>query len=148
MVGYLLDTVTVSALRRPERHGADFQDFARSISLDDAFLSSVTIAEIYAGITQQQARDPGFAAVLSEWVADLKDAFDGRILAFGRIEAEICGALPTPQKTITQDSMIAATALAHGLTVLTRNRRDFESLGAAVIDPWNGPVEEVSSRGP
>ena len=89
------------------------------------------------GIQREQGRDPEFAAELSRWLNDVVLAgFEGRILPFDLVEALRAGALPTADKRPTADAMIAATALAHDLQVVTRNVAHFKVLGAPCLDPW------------
>lgn len=104
---------------------------------DDSFLSAVSIVEIRLGIQKQERRDPPFAAALANWLnKEVLPGFQGRILPFDEATALLAGALPEPNLEPTPDVMIAATALQHGLQVVTRNVADFERLGVACIDPW------------
>jgi predicted nucleic acid-binding protein len=134
---FLLDTVVISAARRPEKQDKPFRDFMRSLEVEEAFLSSVSIMEIRFGIQREQRRDREFAAELSRWLNEVVlTGFEGRIIPFDLAAALGAGALPTPDKRPTADAMIAATALVHELQVVTRNVGHFEALGMTCIDPW------------
>jgi predicted nucleic acid-binding protein len=138
---FLLDTVVISAARRPEKQEPAFRDFMRNVDTAQAFLSSVSIMEIRFGIQREQGRDREFAAELSRWLDEVVLAeFAGRVLPFDLAAAIRAGSLPTADKRPTADAMIAATALENDLQAVTRNVAHFQALGVACIDPWrNAP---------
>ncbi|MBX4893060.1 type II toxin-antitoxin system VapC family toxin [Rhizobium bangladeshense] len=134
---FLLDTNIVSAARRVERQAREFQDFMKEFSVTEAYLSAVTIMEIQFGIQRERTRDAGFAQDLHRWMDEIVLAeFAGRILPFDTATASRAGLLPTADKRPSADAMIAATALEHGLKLVTRNVADFLPLGVECIDPW------------
>jgi predicted nucleic acid-binding protein len=134
---FLLDTVVISAARRPDKQEPAFQAFMRDFVVEEAFLSSVSIMEIRFGIQREKRRDQEFAAELSRWLSEVVLAeFAGRILSFDLAAAIRAGALPTADKRPSADAMIAATALEHDLQVVTRNVSHFETLGVVCLDPW------------
>lgn len=134
---FLLDTNVVSAARRIERHAQEFQDFMKAFSVAEAYLSAVTIMEIQFGIARERTRDPGFAGELRRWMDEIVlPEFNGRILPFDMATASRAGLLPTADKRPSADAMIAATALEHGLKLVTRNVAHFIPLGVECIDPW------------
>jgi len=136
-MSFLLDTVVVSAARRPEKQEKAFQTFMRSFDAARAFLSSVSIMEVRFGIQRERGRDAAFAAELSRWLDEIVLVeFAGRILSFDLSTALRAGALPTAERRPTADAMIAATALEHDLQVVTRNVAHFEALGVPCLDPW------------
>jgi predicted nucleic acid-binding protein len=142
VTGYLFDTNIISetATGRPKRNAAVLRWLeART---NELFLSVVTIAEIEAGIIFAKRREAHRkAAVLTEWLDAVLDLYGDRILPMGTHIARIAGRLSGDAKAAGlvpgfADIAIAATAVHHGLTILTRNLRHFEPLGVAVIDPF------------
>lgn len=139
MNGFLLDTNVVSDLRKP-RPNVGLATWIASVEERALFVSVLTIGELRIGITVQT--DTKKRAALETWlVSDLIARFDGRILAFdldvaqqwGRIEGRArlgSGKLPVV------DSQLAATALYHGLTLVTNNEGDFSRTGAPILNPW------------
>lgn len=134
---YLLDTVSLSQAikRRPDPRYAAW--FARQ-DAQSLFVSVLTIGEVYKGVVRQVARDPRHAKELDAWLAASRSTFAGKILDVTETVAlrwgEIAARGPTPPVI---DTLIAATALVHGLAVVTRNVRDFDRTGAQVINPFD-----------
>lgn len=133
---FLIDTVTLSELRRRKRDPDLVAWFERQRTTD-LFLSVVTIGEIERGIARQRATDPGFATVLATWLDRILALYSKRILAIDVRTSRRWGILSAALGNDSADLMIAATALEHGLTVATRNVSDFEPTGVAVIDPFS-----------
>lgn len=139
MSGFLLDTNVVSDLRKP-RPNVGLTAWIASADEQKLFLSVLTIAELRIGIAVRP--DAKKRAALETWlISDMLSRFAGRILAFdldvaqqwGRIEGRArlgSGKLPVV------DSQLAATALFHGLTLVTNNEADFSRTGASVLNPW------------
>ncbi|MGR3632070.1 MAG: type II toxin-antitoxin system VapC family toxin [Limimaricola soesokkakensis] len=132
---YLLDTNVISAVRRSGRAPA-VAAWLRTQPEEALFLSAVTLGEIERGIARQEGRDLGFAADLRDWLDRTARLFSDRILPFGAEEARIWGRLSAGIGHGGADLMIAATALAHGATVVTGNVSDFEPTGVAILDPF------------
>ena len=132
----LLDTNVVSAVRRPDRHPqvAQWLSVQQPQSL---FLSVVTIGEIRRGITQQERHDAPFARDLTGWLNRLLTLFGDRVLVFDVRVAQRWGRLSAELGHDGVDLIIAATALHHGLTVVTRNVRHFEPTGVKTFDPFS-----------
>lgn len=131
---YLLDTNIISDLRRPER--ADPKMVAWMAEADPAtlFLSVITVLEIELGILRIARRDEAQGAMLTAWLEhQVLPAFADRILPVDLAIARHCAALHVPDPRPERDGLIAATALVHRLTVVTRNVRDFEPIGAAIL---------------
>ena len=138
---FLLDTNVVSELRRPDKADANVRDWAAGTQLAELFLSAVTVLEIERGILLIQRRDQMQAAILRRWLEeDVLTDFAGRIFPVDVPVARRCAALHVPDRQPERDAMIAATALVHGLTVVTRNTADFVATGVALLNPWEGRV--------
>jgi predicted nucleic acid-binding protein len=133
---FLIDTVTLSALRRRERDPKVVAWFERQRTTD-LFLSVISIGEIERGIARQRATDPGFAGALAAWLDRVLALYGERIVPFDLQTARRWGALSADLGNDSADLMIAATALEHGLTVVTRNVSDFAPTGVAVLDPFS-----------
>ena len=106
----------------------------------DLYLSVVSVGEIERGILQQRRRNPTFARVLSAWLDSVLALYGERILAVDLSAARRWGRLSGELGHDSADLLIAASALEHGLTVVTRNVRHFEPTGVAVFDPTATPA--------
>ena len=134
---FLLDTNVISELRRPDKADRNVVDWAGAIPAANFFLSAISILEIELGALLIARRDAAQGAVLRAWIDDqILPRFEGRILAVDTAVAQKCARLHVPDPQAERDALIAATALVHGLTVVTRNVADFASTGAAVLNPW------------
>lgn len=133
-MSYLLDTNVISEIRR----GRDANVTAWAAEVVDAELhvSVLTLGEIRKGIERLRPRDPGQAGVFAAWLDALHSRFAERILPVDARVAERWGQLNASAERPTVDSLIAATALVHHLTVATRNTADFEGTGVRLINPW------------
>jgi predicted nucleic acid-binding protein len=132
---YLLDTMVLSELRRKQRHPG-VTEWIRAQRSNDLFLSAVTISEIERGIAQQAKRNPGFATALADWLDRIMTLYAERILAIDLTVARRWGRLSADIGNDSADLLIAATALEHGLAVVTRNKRHFEPTGVEVVNPF------------
>ena len=132
---FLLDTDVLSAFRRRDRRpdAVQWLEAQRNV---DLHLSVVTIGEIERGITQQERRDPAFAAELASWLDRVLAWYGDRILPVNVLTARRWGQLSATLGHAGADLLIAATALEHGLTVITRNVRHFEPTGVPVFNPF------------
>lgn len=140
-MSYLLDTNVVSELRKIGDGKAD-ANVAAWIDAEDAasfFISAITILELERGVLGVQRRDAAQGARLRAWLDNhVRPAFAGRILPVDDAIATRCAHLHIPDRRNEVDVLIAATALVHGLTVATRNVRDFAGTGVVVVNPWQG----------
>ena len=131
---FLLDTNVVSELRRPRPHGGVVA-WLESVGDEDLHLSAVTIGEIQAGIEITRERDRLRAAEIETWLDEVAGTYN--ILAVDARTFRLWARLMhnKPDRLI-EDAMIAATAAVHGLTVVTRNVRDFEGFGVQIFNPF------------
>jgi predicted nucleic acid-binding protein len=134
---FLLDTNVISELRRPGRADRNVIGWASRIPANGFFLSAISILEIELGALLVARKDAAQGAVLRTWIDDqILPRFEGRILAVDTTVAQRCARLHVPDPRAERDALIAATALVHGLTVVTRNVADFQPTGVAVLNPW------------
>ena len=143
---YLLDTDVVSALRRPDRHPGPTA-WLQAQRPSDLYLSVVTVGKIERGIAQQQHRDLSFASELSDWLDRVLDWYGDRVLDVNVPTARRWGRLSGEHGHESAVLIIAATALEHGLTVVTRNIKHFEPAGVKVFNPFGGSEESAAARG-
>ncbi len=132
---YLLDTDIVSELRRPRRDDIVVA-WIEPITPNDLFISTVTAFEIEFGIEQQRRDDPPFARDLEAWLDMTLRLYGDRILPLTVSIARRWGQLAVLIGNKNLDGAIAATALEHGLTVVTRNVSHYERTGVAVVNPF------------
>lgn len=138
---YVLDTNVVSELRkaRTGKIDANVAAWAESIDASVLFVSSITIMELELGILSVERRDAIQGSRLRSWLEQhVLPEFSGRTLPVDTAVALRCARLHVPDKRSERDAIIAATALVHGMTVVTRNVADFEPTGVAIINPWTG----------
>jgi predicted nucleic acid-binding protein len=134
---FLLDTNVLSELRRRERTHPRVAAWVDALPATDLCLSVITVLEIEAGTLMLARRDAAQGALLRTWIdTRVLPAFSGRILAVDTAVAQRCARLHVPGPRPERDALIAATALVHGLQVVTRNTADFRPMGVALIDPW------------
>ena len=137
---YLLDTNVVSELRKAKVGKADKNviAWAVSVSANSLFLSVITILELEIGIQLVERRDPTQGTLLRAWhEGQVLLAFSGRILPVDVLVAQRCAKLHVPDPCSDRDALIAATALVHGMTVITRNIADFQATGVELLYPWD-----------
>ncbi len=137
---FLLDTNVVSELRRPERAAANVRAWASNTPTDHYAISVVTVQELERGTLLMERRDPIQGSILRRWLEqEVLARLAPRILNIDSAIARRCARLHVPDPRPERDALIAATALTHGLTVVTRNVGDFEPMGVAVLNPWLAP---------
>ncbi len=136
---YLLDTNVISELRKAKTAKIDknVEKWAKRISSSSLFLSSITILELELGILLKERKDTVQGGMLREWLNDyVLPVFSERILMVDTAVARRCAALHVPDPRPRRDSLIAATALVHGMVVVTRNVRDFKYAEVKLLNPW------------
>ena len=135
---YLLDTMILSEVRkRPAQRDRNLVAWIKTAPSEQLFVSVVTIGEIERGIERQRSVDPGFAERLANWLEVTLRLYEGRILPVGLDVARRWGRLSHHVGNKGMDLAIAATALQHGLAVVTRNVSDFTPTGVTVINPFD-----------
>ena len=132
---FLLDTDVISVLRKDEG-ASNLTRWMSAQRMPDLYLSVVSIAEVERGITRQERRNPAFALTLASWLDDVLAVYGDRILPVDLPVAKRWGRLCAVLGHQNDDLIIAATALEHGLTVVTRNVRHFEPTGVPVLNPF------------
>jgi predicted nucleic acid-binding protein len=136
---YLLDTNLVSELRKVRAGKADrnVAEWADGVDAADLYVSVITVQELEIGVLLAERRDPAQGAMLRTWLdRHVLPAFADRILAVDAAVALRGARLHIPDPRPVRDALIAATALVHGMTVVTRNTADFEPTGVATLNPW------------
>lgn len=139
---YLLDTNVVSELRKIRQGKADVHvaNWADSVDAAELYLSVITIQELEIGVLLAERRDPAQGAIFRAWLnSHVLPAFTGRILTVDTAVAQHSARLHVPDPRPVRDGLIAATALVHGMIVVTRNVADFEPTGVPTLNPWAGP---------
>lgn len=138
---YLLDTNVVSELRKvgDGKADANVTKWVGAQDSNDLFISAITILEIERWILTIQRRDAAQSSRLRGWMdSRVRPEFAERVLPIDDAIATRCAHLHIPDRRNEADALIAATALVHGLTVVTRNVQDFGDTGVIVVDPWQG----------
>jgi toxin FitB len=136
---FVLDTNVVSELRKVRLGKADKQVTVWAESVDAAalFVSAITIMELELGVLSIERRDATQGALLRSWLdQQVLPEFAERTLPIDSAVALRCARLHVPDKRNERDALIAATALVHGMTVVTRNATDFTSTGVTLFNPW------------
>jgi predicted nucleic acid-binding protein len=137
---FLLDTNVVSELRKIRLGKADSNVAAWADSTDaaDLYLSVITIQELEIGVLLAERRDPAQGAIFRAWLnSHVLPAFAGRILTVDTAVALRSAQLHVPDQRPVRDGLIAAIALVHGMTIVTRNVADFEPTGVPILNPWS-----------
>ncbi len=134
---YVLDTNAISELRKHERANRGLLAWADAVPETLFFLSAITIFEIELGTTRMERRDNQQGRTLRNWLdAVVLVNFGGRILPVDAAVAARAARLHVPDPRPERDALIAATALVHGMTIVTRNVADFAPTGVSVFNPW------------
>jgi predicted nucleic acid-binding protein len=132
---YLLDTMVLSELRK-KKCDSGVIEWLSDKADQELFISVVSVGEITKGIAQQDKRDQAFAKKLRQWLDKLLLVYSERILPVDISIARRWGELSVLAQNSGVDILLAATALEHNLTVVTRNEKHFVTLGVKIINPW------------
>ena len=137
---YLLDTNVISELRKvgSGRANASVALWADSVHAADLYISVITLQELEIGVVLALRRDAQLGAVLRNWMdRHVLPAFENRILPVDLAVAQRSAQLNVPAPPPVREGLIAATALVHAMTVVTRNVADFQQCGVSLINPWD-----------
>jgi predicted nucleic acid-binding protein len=137
---FLLDTNVVSELRKVHTGKANpgLAAWAGNVVPSDLFLSVITLEELEIGILLAERRDPAKGAVFRQWMnTQVLPTFSGRVFPVDLTVALRCARLHVPDVRPERDALIAATALVHGMIVVTRNTADFVTTGVRFLNPWS-----------
>jgi len=136
---FLLDTNVVSELRKAGKADAQVRHWAAPVSPAALYLSVISVLELEIGILRVERRDRAQGTLLRAWLEQrVLTAFEDRILPIDTAVARRCARLHVPDPSSDRDALIAATALVHRMTVVTRNVADFEGTGVPLLNPWTG----------
>jgi|SRR5215469_12864144 len=134
----ILDTNVVSELRKARKADPRVRKWAQALPAANLYVSAITVLELELGILLIERRDPTQGAVLRAWMeSHVLPTFAGRVLGIDTTVARQCAALHVPDPRSDRDAMIAATAHVHGMTIATRNVKDFQSMGVDLVNPWD-----------
>ena len=148
---FVLDTNVVSELRKVRLGKADlnFAAWTQSVDAADLFVSAITIMELELGVLSIERKDATQGAMLRMWLEQhVLPEFSGRTLPVDTAVAQRCARLHVPDKRGERDALIAAPALVHGMTVVTRNVADFKPTGVSILNPWEAPATTRNKKHP
>ena len=136
---YLLDTNVVSELRKGGKADPCVKAWAGGISSAHLFISAITVLELEQGVLLKERKDSKQGAVLRTWLTShVLPTFSDRVLPVDIAVAQRCAKLHVPDPRSERDALIGATAIVHGMTLVTRNLQDFEHMeGIDLLNPWD-----------
>lgn len=137
---YLLDTNIVSELRKAKavKCDANVIAWANSVNPSSLFISSITVLELETGVLQIERKDKEQGKLLRHWLEQqVYPTFENKTLPIDAVVARCCAELHVPDRRSDRDALIAATAIVHGMMVVTRNTVDFENTGARLLNPFS-----------
>jgi toxin FitB len=135
-LNFLIDTNVISELRKGERCDAHVAAWFATVTDEQLYLSVLVLGEIRRGAEKLRRRDAKGAQAVDLWLLDVERVFAGRILPVDGAVADAWGRMSALRSAPTTDSLLAATAKANDLTLVTRNIRDVEGLGVRLLDPF------------
>jgi len=137
MSGFLLDTNVISELRKKERCNPRVNAWAETVPPGQDFLSVLVIGELRRGAALKRRSDMASADALDKWIARLTHLYSERILPVTLEVAETWGRLGAVRPIPPEDGLLAATAMVHGLTLVTRDVKTVQGLGVLLLNPWS-----------
>jgi predicted nucleic acid-binding protein len=137
MNGFLLDTNVVSELRKKERCAPKVSAWAATVPRNQDFLSVLVVGELVRGAMLKRRKDPQVADALARWIARLTHLYAERILPITLEIAQEWGRLSALRPIPPEDGLLAATALVHRLTLVTRNVKNVNGLEVSLLNPWS-----------
>jgi len=137
MNGFLLDTNVVSELRKKDRCELKVDAWAKSVPRNTDYLSVLVIGELTRGAVLKRRNDPATADALEKWIERLKHLYGDRILPVSMEVAQAWGKLSAIRPIPPEDGLLAATALVHNLSLVSRNIKNVEGLGVQLLNPWD-----------
>ena len=137
-MSFLLDTNVISEARKGGAANPAVAKWFASADPADLFLSVMVVGELRQGVERARRRDPVFAQQLETWLVVMVDRYRSRILPIDQQIADLWGRLNVPNPLPVVDGLLAATALAHDMTLVTRNTRQVAGTGARLFDPFTG----------
>ena len=134
---FLLDTNVVSELRKRDRCDENVAAWYTGVSDDELFLSVLVLGEIRRGIERIRDHDPQQCAALEQWLQDVTRRYAHRVLPIDERVSDVWGQFYYIRNVPVVDGLLAATAKAHNLTLVTRNIQDFQGLGVDLLNPFS-----------
>ncbi len=136
MVKFLLDTNIISEIRKKERCNPSVYNWFSEIEDSSIYLSILVTGEIRKGVELKRRKDPVQSLVLEQWLMTIEEYYSGRILTFDAETCDIWGKLNAIRPLPVIDSLLAATAMQHHLTLVTRNVKDINNIGIELLNPF------------
>lgn len=134
---WLVDTNVISEVRKQSRANPGVRAWLASVGEDDLYLSALVLGELRKGVESVRLRDGRAAVALERWVSTVIREYADRVLPVTPEIADVWGRLNVADPLPTVDSLMAATAHVHGLTLVTRNTRDIARTGVACLNPFS-----------
>ena len=132
---YLLDTNVLSETRK-KRSDVGVIAFLQAVDSSSLYISVLTLGELRKGVAKKQREDAEAAKRLADWVDGLEYSFADRILGIDAATARLWGDWSSERPRPVVDTLLAATAVLHGMTLVTRNIRDVRGIEMKLLDPW------------
>jgi predicted nucleic acid-binding protein len=142
-VNYLIDTNIISEVRKGKRCDGHVAAWFASINDEDIYLSVLVLGEIRKGIERARRTDPAQAHALEKWLSTVKQSYGERILPIDQMVADEWGSMSAIRPAPSADTLLAATAKIHRMTLATRNVVDVAGLGADVLNPFEPPARQL-----